>query len=75
MYFKEKKIGCTFQRIVNLNLFKKTGSHIAIEWLNAEISPNGSNLKNKQTNLRKKISKHKAFHIYIYISYKCTKNC
>lgn len=59
MYFKEKKIGCTFCRDVNLNLLKQTGSHIATEWSNAEISPTGLNLKNKQTNLRKKISKHK----------------
>ncbi|CAI6372550.1 unnamed protein product [Macrosiphum euphorbiae] len=59
MYFKEKKIGCIFCRDVNLNLLKQTGSHIATEWSNAEISPTGLNLKNKQTNLRKKILKHK----------------
>lgn len=58
-YFKEKQIGCTFCRDVNLNLLKQTGSHIATEWSNAEISPTGLSLKNKQTNLRKKISKHK----------------
>lgn len=59
IYFKEKKIGCTFCRDVNLNLLKQTGSHVATEWSNAEISSTGLNLKNKQSNLRKKISKHK----------------
>lgn len=66
IFFNKKKIGCKICSKANFNLTKHQGTHGSQEWMNGEICPVGDDFKKQQTNLRKKISKHKSSQSHLH---------
>lgn len=66
IFFNNKKIGCKICSKANFNLTKHQGTHGSQEWMDGEICPVGDDIKKQQTNLRKKISKHKSSQSHLH---------